>query len=219
MRVCVDCSADISDRGSTAKRCLTCAKRQQQTKHAEYERKRRANMTQEQREVARKYQHDYYLRPEVQVRKRAYRKTYRAIPENKERRNRNQRDRLKDPVVHAKHRAYHRAYHARWRKGNSFRQEAHRVTQADRRARRRNQVGKLSKNILTALIAEQRGKCYYCRRRFTKKRRATLEHLIPLVRGGIHGDSNIRAACLSCNSAKGGKTDVEWAQANGRLFY
>jgi hypothetical protein len=42
------------------------------------------------------------------------------------------------------------------------------------------------------------------RGRKPKNRRATLDHVLPLVRGGADSEANTVAACLACNAAKGG---------------
>lgn len=34
------------------------------------------------------------------------------------------------------------------------------------------------------------------------RRRPTVDHVVPLTRGGDHTLANVRCACLSCNSAK-----------------
>lgn len=57
------------------------------------------------------------------------------------------------------------------------------------------------------LLVEQNGRCRYCRTPFTTtgKTRATIDHVIPLAKGGTHTPDNIVLACLSCNSSKGAK--------------
>jgi 5-methylcytosine-specific restriction endonuclease McrA len=53
--------------------------------------------------------------------------------------------------------------------------------------------------------------CFYCRGFFPYDR-LTLEHLIPLCRGGDKSDDgNLALACKSCNEDKGGLTVAEYA--------
>lgn len=43
--------------------------------------------------------------------------------------------------------------------------------------------------------------CCWCKKEIPINER-TAEHVIPLVRGGVHSASNLKMACLSCNSSK-----------------
>lgn len=52
-----------------------------------------------------------------------------------------------------------------------------------------------------ALMARQKH-CYYCRKPFTAERKATLDHVIPLAKGGAHDISNLVLACRPCNAGK-----------------
>lgn len=51
--------------------------------------------------------------------------------------------------------------------------------------------------------------CAYCGGRLTR-RTVTLDHVVPLSRGGRHGTTNVVVACRSCNSSKGARTVAEW---------
>lgn len=70
-------------------------------------------------------------------------------------------------------------------------------------------------NLRDNLIQHQNGLCYYCRRRMTppgtkEPRSATLEHLAPKSLGGLRGNTNLVAACLTCNQAKGDLTPEQF---------
>ncbi len=52
--------------------------------------------------------------------------------------------------------------------------------------------------------------CGYCGDNVTPEN-ATLDHIIPQSKGGTHARSNLRTACLICNSIKSGKTEEEAA--------
>ena len=47
----------------------------------------------------------------------------------------------------------------------------------------------------------------------------TLDHVMPLARGGRHCKANIVAACLSCNSSKKNKTIQEWKKSDRRVKF
>lgn len=51
--------------------------------------------------------------------------------------------------------------------------------------------------------------CCYCKE-YTPKKYRTLEHKLPLKRGGRHSSHNIVMACLSCNCSKGKMTEQEF---------
>jgi 5-methylcytosine-specific restriction endonuclease McrA len=54
--------------------------------------------------------------------------------------------------------------------------------------------------------------CPYCRRRL-RRRGKTLDHVIPVSRGGIHSITNVLVCCGSCNSRKGTRTlqELGWS--------
>ena len=52
------------------------------------------------------------------------------------------------------------------------------------------------------------GLCYFCEKKFPKSQ-LTMEHLIPLARGGWSRRSNLAVSCKPCNSKKKHQTIVE----------
>ena len=87
------------------------------------------------------------------------------------------------------------------------------MQQAERQVaklRGRNRAGPI---WLARHFERQNGRCAYCgipmllpplRGRKPRDRQATLDHVLPLVRGGADSEANTVAACLACNAAKGG---------------
>ena len=67
--------------------------------------------------------------------------------------------------------------------------------------------GTITDEVLREIYA--RTHCCYCRQPISEKKR-TLEHIIPLSRGGQHSVTNIAMACFSCNSSKSYKTPEEF---------
>lgn len=53
--------------------------------------------------------------------------------------------------------------------------------------------------------------CQYCARKFTE-RQLTLDHVMPVVRGGRKNWENIVTACMPCNQRKGDRTPDEAGQ-------
>lgn len=60
----------------------------------------------------------------------------------------------------------------------------------------------LSKSVKVWLIKSYGGKCQYC-----GKPGDTLDHIIPLSKGGARGSTNVTLACQDCNNEKGNRLD------------
>jgi len=54
-----------------------------------------------------------------------------------------------------------------------------------------------------------KGRCHYCGAAFPSKE-LTLDHVVPLVRGGRTSKGNCVPACKSCNSQKQSLLPLEW---------
>jgi 5-methylcytosine-specific restriction endonuclease McrA len=52
------------------------------------------------------------------------------------------------------------------------------------------------------------GICYFCHQKFSKNE-LTMDHLVPLARGGVSSKGNIVPACKKCNQAKKLDTPVD----------
>ena len=55
-----------------------------------------------------------------------------------------------------------------------------------------------------------RGVCYYCGRRFAP-RELTMDHIVPLVRGGKTTRRNVVPCCKACNRLKQDLVPSEWS--------
>ena len=55
----------------------------------------------------------------------------------------------------------------------------------------------------------QKPRCYYCKAQLTPLQ-ATMDHLVPVSRGGLSNRRNIVVACKPCNTKKADMTSVEW---------
>ena len=67
----------------------------------------------------------------------------------------------------------------------------------------------------TATLTRQEHRCLYCNQAFSETTPATIDHVIPLSRGGSHDASNIVAACKPCNSRKWNHLDAHNFAAHG----
>lgn len=71
------------------------------------------------------------------------------------------------------------------------------------------------KRIIQSILMNRQNKlCAYCKNPMNwddnSKRRITIDHVIPLSRGGKNCISNMKAACSSCNSEKGNRSEKEF---------
>lgn len=57
----------------------------------------------------------------------------------------------------------------------------------------------------------QKGECYYCHRKVGRNS-LTMDHVVPLSRGGKSRKGNIVPACKQCNSKKKYLLPIEWEE-------
>lgn len=100
-----------------------------------------------------------------------------------------------------------------WRKNNLAKaREGHRIRQFRRRLRKAGKCdpgSSIKEHDLSGIMSKT--VCVYCLENITRNCR-TLEHLVPLCRGGRHVIDNADMACRSCNSRKAGRTPLEFFQ-------
>jgi 5-methylcytosine-specific restriction protein A len=60
------------------------------------------------------------------------------------------------------------------------------------------------------------GVCYYCRRRVGVKA-LTMDHIVPLGRGGTSVRGNVAPSCKDCNTRKKSLLPLEWQDYLDRL--
>jgi 5-methylcytosine-specific restriction endonuclease McrA len=98
-----------------------------------------------------------------------------------------------------------RAQHASWRQRNP---EKHNELSRKRAAKKKgNGVYRVSKKELKALLADP---CFYCGGQSN-----TIDHVVPIARGGGHSIGNLVGACKPCNSSKKDLTIMEWRKKKG----
>lgn len=81
--------------------------------------------------------------------------------------------------------------------------------EADQRRRAMKLGASTTERVVAAEIMERDGwRCGLCRKKIDKRlkwphpRSASIDHIVPLTRGGAHSPANVQAACLVCNTAK-----------------
>lgn len=60
------------------------------------------------------------------------------------------------------------------------------------------------------------GRCYYCGRK-VKPQELTMDHLVPIIRGGKSRKGNVVPACKECNEKKKYMLPLEWEEYLRRL--
>lgn len=108
---------------------------------------------------------------------------------------------------------YHKKLIAQWWADNP---EKAREYWSKRRAKRRAASGSHSAEEISNLLKKQNYKCAACNKGIKKK--YTVDHIVPLSRGGSNFIENIQMLCRFCNTSKGVQDHVDWAQKNGRLL-
>lgn len=107
--------------------------------------------------------------------------------------------RMADPERAEVARAKRREYMRRLRQTPGF--KARKVAEEQvRRARKQGAEGVATVAQIAARVAYFGGLCYLCGTEAN-----TIDHVIPLARGGTNWAANLRPACRSCNSRKGGR--------------
>lgn len=107
-----------------------------------------------------------------------------------------------------------RAYNAAWRHAN---REAVRGYDSKKRVKRRaapSRVAGWQMQIIMESFSEM--PCHYCG---TRKGPMTIDHKVPLARGGSHEVRNLFPACRPCNSSKGATMPEDFALRRGRLCW
>jgi 5-methylcytosine-specific restriction endonuclease McrA len=114
-------------------------------------------------------------------------------------------DRLRYAGEAERRRAYAREYGKR-------RPEVSQVKNRNRRAQRAGQ--RFTTRDWVRLCRRYGGRCAYCHQVPTAG--LTIEHVIPLIRGGVNTIGNIVPACRSCNFAKHTRFLTEWRRDQRR---
>jgi 5-methylcytosine-specific restriction endonuclease McrA len=166
-------------------------------------------------------QKQYYIdnKATVKVKRAAYQKAHR--PEQYEhlkkwRKNNIEKNREAGRRQYAENIEHRRAVKNAWREANVEKiksiQRKYALNNPEKTAEkqqirkvkmRSNGVYKVSKKELIKLYSSP---CIAC----GTTERVTIDHIIPIARGGIHGIGNLQSMCLKCNASKNNRTMSEW---------
>jgi 5-methylcytosine-specific restriction endonuclease McrA len=106
----------------------------------------------------------------------------------------------------ARYTAWRRANPERWRdilKASSY--------------RRRSRIAEgMGGPATRAWFDAQKKVCHWCGERCANN--ASIDHIAPLSRGGLHVARNLCIACIDCNRRKSARDPIEWAQMIGKLL-
>ena len=144
---------------------------------------------------------EYMESPERKEYERAWRRSPKRKAYNAARR--------QDPEYQARQREYSRSYEQRpdRKAARKAQQRTPRYRERARtRAHRRRALGIIPDGWWDARLAAQGGRCCYCVKPFNKTgRKPTVEHIIPVSKGGNNDVRNLAIACKSCNSTRGNR--------------
>jgi 5-methylcytosine-specific restriction endonuclease McrA len=115
------------------------------------------------------------------------------------------------PTVLGKEECYRRAleYNRKWKARNKEKVRAHNTK---RKAILRQIEGSFTDNDIVRLVAEQGNQCPGCFKSFDNISH-TIDHFIPLSRGGTNWSDNLQLLCRSCNCSKKNKLWKDWKTA------
>lgn len=91
-----------------------------------------------------------------------------------------------------------------------------RLSAKNRRARKKNAVGKITIQIISEINKQQRNRCVVCNLLLRKKYH--IDHIQPLSKGGSNLRSNLQLLCPPCNMEKSDKDPIDFMQSKGFLL-
>lgn len=98
-----------------------------------------------------------------------------------------------------------------WRENNADRRQAmHRR----RKAAASGAEGSYTASDIEAIRKMQRNRCAHCR----KKTKLTIDHIVPVSKGGSNWPRNLQLLCMNCNSSKRASDQIDHMQSMGLLL-
>lgn len=68
------------------------------------------------------------------------------------------------------------------------------------------------RNLINEFKQKSKWVCRYCRKNISNKEELTVDHKIPMSRGGLTEESNLAISCLKCNKEKDNMTEEEYLE-------
>lgn len=102
---------------------------------------------------------------------------------------------------------------SKWQKNNP---EKNRIACQNRRAKKRHNGGRLSKDIAQKLFILQKGRCACCNKQLGSNYH--LDHIMPVALGGSNTDDNIQLLRATCNQKKSATHPIDFMQSKGFLI-
>ncbi|HAQ02974.1 TPA: hypothetical protein DCQ22_03735 [Candidatus Nomurabacteria bacterium] len=113
--------------------------------------------------------------------------------------------REQESIRHKMWRDKNREYvNSRNRKYTKTNKEQRRLNDEKRRAAKNGCENKLTKSEWLEILSKHEYKCAKC----GTQERISLDHIIPLSKGGTHSADNVQPLCISCNCKKYNKIEV-----------
>lgn len=150
-----------------------------------------------QRPDRQQYQAEYRSRDDVKVRQKELQNT----PEAKQR-------------IRIREQSSHRIKQKHINNSKPEQRIKSRARRDKRRIRVKNAGGHYTSSDIKAQLEAQENMCFYCGIRLFEDD-YTIDHYVPLVRGGTNDPENIVLACHACNMSKGTSLESEWRERRG----
>lgn len=66
------------------------------------------------------------------------------------------------------------------------------------------------RNLIKRIKSSRKKVCYYCNKKIEDNKDLTVDHLMPVSRGGLTTEENLEICCFKCNTEKSDMTEEEY---------
>lgn len=214
------CKSHRDGHAALCKVCDNLRSREYRQTHKKAIAVRRRNYREKNKEEITKRKHEYYERNKEQIHKKnkVYRQTHKEEISKRMHRYLHEYHKQNKERIHKYQHNYYKANKERiTEKHRKYRltergKLAYRRMYHNRLARAKSVKANLTLDQWDKILIIQNNRCNICHKKFTEKRIPTMDHIIPVSLGGDLTFENIQALCLSCNSTKQAKLDLQFIQ-------